>query len=175
MPVFLSQQQPELSISAYISTMSLTQYTHDPTDAKYMSIAIEQANRSIPVEKAYCVGAALVDSNGQLLTTGFSREIPGNTHAEECALLKLDDPSVAKGATMYTTMEPCSTRLSGNRPCTDRLIEAKVARVVMGVREPPNLVQCTGIQQLKDNGIQVLVVPDVEEACLEPNRHIVNK
>ncbi|KAI9493439.1 cytidine deaminase-like protein [Zychaea mexicana] len=152
--------------------MSLTQYTHDPRDREFMQLAIEKANESIPVEKAYCVGAVLVQ-NGQQLTSGFSREIPGNTHAEECALLKLKDIEEAKGGTMYTTMEPCSTRLSGNRPCTDRLIEAQIARVVMGVREPPNLVQCTGLQQLRDSGIEVFVVPDVEDACFAPNQHII--
>ncbi|KAI9253980.1 cytidine deaminase-like protein [Phascolomyces articulosus] len=152
--------------------MSLTQYTHEPRDREFMQIAIEKANESVPVEKAYCVGAVLVQ-NDRLLTTGFSRELPGNTHAEECALLKLQDINQAKGGIMYTTMEPCSTRLSGNRPCTDRLIEAQIERVVMGVREPPDLVQCTGIQQLKDHGIEVVVVPDVEEACLAPNRHIL--
>ncbi|KAI8142770.1 cytidine deaminase-like protein [Fennellomyces sp. T-0311] len=136
--------------------MSITQYTHDPRDREFMQLAIEQANQSIPVEKAYCVGAVLVQNDKQL-TTGFSRELPGNTHAEECALLKLKELGEARGGTMYTTMEPCSTRLSGNRPCTDRLIEAQIARVVMGVREPPDLVQCTGLQQLKDHGIEVLV------------------
>ncbi|KAI9320892.1 cytidine deaminase-like protein [Dichotomocladium elegans] len=152
-----------------------TEYTHDPTDAKYMQLAIEMAHRSTPVDKAYCVGAVLVNSQGELLTTGFSRELPGNTHAEECALRKLSDSSEAQGATMYTTMEPCSIRLSGNRPCTDRLVEARVKRVVMGVREPPDLVTCTGVQLLKDAGIQVVVVPDVEEACLAPNRHILGQ
>ncbi|KAI8391049.1 uncharacterized protein BYT42DRAFT_489275 [Radiomyces spectabilis] len=70
-------------------------------------------------------------------------------------------------------MEPCSVRLSKNRPCTDRLIEAKIARVVMGVREPPNLVNCTGVSLLEQHGIKVEIVPNVEEACLAPNRHIV--
>ncbi|KAG2226357.1 hypothetical protein INT45_000525 [Circinella minor] len=154
--------------------MSLTQYTYDPRDREFMQIAIEEANKSIPVEKAYCVGAVLVQNDKQL-TTGFSRELPGNTHAEECALLKLQDIQEAKGGTMYTTMEPCSTRLSGNRPCTDRLVEAQIGRVVMGVREPPDLVQCTGLQQLKDHGIAVFVVPDVEDACLAPNRHILKQ
>ncbi|KAI8100160.1 cytidine deaminase-like protein [Halteromyces radiatus] len=151
-----------------------TQYTQDNNDIKYMSLAIEQAKKSIPAEKAYCVGACLVSKDGELLTTGFSRELPGNTHAEQCALLKLQDPNLASGGTMYTTMEPCSTRLSGNIPCVQNIINANITRVVMGVREPPNLVQCEGVQLLEQHGIQVFIVPGVQEECLAPNKHILH-
>jgi pyrimidine deaminase RibD-like protein len=72
-------------------------------------------------------------------------------------------------------MEPCSIRLSGNRPCSSRIIEAGIARVVVGVREPPNLVQCEGITLLEKEGIKVEIVPGVQEACLKPNRHIVKE
>ncbi|KAI9023083.1 cytidine deaminase-like protein [Phycomyces nitens] len=146
-------------------------FTDSEQDARYMQLAIEQANLSIPVPGAYCVGAVLVKDD-KVLSTGFSRELPGNTHAEECALAKIDDKALYKGATMYTTMEPCSVRLSGNRPCTDRLIEADIKRVVLGIKEPPHLVVCTGISQLQSHGIQVQVVPNVAEQCLAPNAHI---
>ncbi|ORX55808.1 cytidine deaminase-like protein [Hesseltinella vesiculosa] len=141
-------------------------------DIKYMELAIVEANKSIPAEKAYCVGACLV-KDGELLTTGYSRELPGNTHAEQCCLMKLTDPTVAQGATMYTTMEPCSTRLSGNIPCVQSIAQANIARVVLGVREPPNLVDCKGIQLLRELDIQVDIVPDLEDQCLAPNRHIL--
>ncbi|RCH90311.1 DRAP deaminase [Rhizopus azygosporus] len=149
-----------------------TPYTNDESDLQFMNTCIQEANKSIPAPAAYCVGAALV-KQGQLLSTGYSRELPGNTHAEECALAKTAvDPT---GATMYTTMEPCSKRLSGNRPCVDRIIEAKIKRVVMGVREPPDLVNCEGVALLERHGIEVAIVPGVEEACLAPNRHILSK
>ncbi|KAI7898329.1 cytidine deaminase-like protein [Cokeromyces recurvatus] len=153
-----------------------TPYTNDANDLKYMQLAIEEANKSIPAPQAYCVGAVLVSGEGKVLSTGYSREIMGNTHAEECALAKLDTNSMdLTHATLYTTMEPCSIRLSGNRSCTSRIIEAKLKRVVLGVREPPNLVNCEGIQLLEKEGIQVLIVPNVEEACLAPNQHILSK
>ncbi|ORZ21335.1 cytidine deaminase-like protein [Absidia repens] len=147
--------------------------THDPNDLKYMRIAIEEAKKSPPAEKAYCVGACLVSKDGQLLTTGYSRELPGNTHAEQCALMKLEDPTLALDATMYTTMEPCSTRLSGNLPCVQSISKAGISRVVMGVREPPNLVHCQGIELLGQLGIPVFIVPGIEEECLAPNSHIL--
>jgi pyrimidine deaminase RibD-like protein len=152
-----------------------TPYTNDTQDAHYMQQSIDEANKSIPAPQAYCVGAVLVDKNNVVLSKGFSRELPGNTHAEECALAKLDLLDLAKGGVMYTTMEPCSIRLSGNRPCSSRIIEAGIARVVVGVREPPNLVQCEGITLLEKEGIKVEIVPGVQEACLKPNRHIVKE
>ncbi|RCI02608.1 DRAP deaminase [Rhizopus stolonifer] len=150
-----------------------TPYTYEPQDLEYMQLSIQEAHKSIPAPQAYCVGAALVDKDGKLLSTGYSRELPGNTHAEECALAKVDASMDLSDTTMYTTMEPCSVRLSGNRPCTSRIIEAKIKRVVLGVREPPNLVTCEGISLLKREGIQVFIVPDVQEACLAPNQHII--
>ncbi|CAO3682835.1 unnamed protein product [Rhizopus stolonifer] len=148
-----------------------TPYTHDSKDLMFMTMCIEEANKSIPAPSAYCVGAVLVQ-NGQVLSKGYSRELPGNTHAEECALAKTEGD--VSEAVMYTTMEPCSQRLSGNRPCVDGIIEAKIKRVVVGVREPPNLVNCEGIGLLEKHGIEILVVPDVQEKCLLPNQHILS-
>ncbi|RUP45924.1 cytidine deaminase-like protein [Jimgerdemannia flammicorona] len=155
-------------------TEESTQYTTDPKDLLHMREAINQANLSIAIPTAYCVGAVLTSKDGAVLSTGFSRELPGNTHAEECALTKVSgDPTAARGGTMYTTMEPCSLRLSGNRPCVERILEAGIARVVMGVREPPNFVQCNGVDLLREKGVKVCVVPGVEEDCLKPNRHVL--
>jgi pyrimidine deaminase RibD-like protein len=152
-----------------------TPYTNDLNDIKYMNLSIQEAKKSLPAPQAYCVGAALVSCKGELLSTGFSRELPGNTHAEECALAKLDKSIDLTESTMYTTMEPCSVRLSGNRPCSSRIIESKIKRVIVGVREPPNLVTCEGINLLEKEGIQVMIVPNVQEACLEPNQHILKQ
>ncbi|OZJ04902.1 hypothetical protein BZG36_02496 [Bifiguratus adelaidae] len=150
--------------------------TKDPKDAELMHMAIQEANRSEPVETAYCVGAVLVSVTGEILSTGYSRELPGNTHAEECCLGKLKDIGQAAGGTMYTTMEPCSHRLSGNKPCVERIIAVRIARVVVGVLEPPTFVEnCVGVELLGNEGIKVEVVPNVAEECLRPNKHVLNK
>ncbi|KAI9030425.1 cytidine deaminase-like protein [Hyaloraphidium curvatum] len=144
-------------------------------DDRFMRLAIAEANKSQPVDGAYCVGAVLVAADGSVLSTGFSRELPGNTHAEQCCLEKLPDASAARAGTMYTTMEPCSKRLSGNRPCVDRLVEAGIGRVVVGVPEPANLVVCEGTRILNENGITVDTLVGYEEECLAPNRHILDR
>ncbi|KAF8930137.1 hypothetical protein BGZ47_000731 [Haplosporangium gracile] len=231
----------------------------------FMKLAIEQAKLSIPVPSGYCVGAVLVQetlreantnnrlgnnnndsaddvpSQGRVVVTGYSRELPGNTHAEECCLLKLaalgadtgsrddhfeddDDEDVgeveaaltagtAAGAgaaggndgcgggqcnnnnntgnknsnksgrklksrkkwIMYSTMEPCSTRLSGNRSCSDRLIASGIRQVYVGVREPDHFVKTVvGVENMVEKGIEVIHIPGLEDECLAPNRHVLD-
>ncbi len=69
-------------------------------------------------------------------------------------------------------MEPCSKRLSGNVPCVEHILNYGVARVVMGVKEPQNFVHCTGVQRLRENGVEVTILEGFQEECLKPNRHL---
>ncbi|KAJ3205038.1 hypothetical protein HDU83_001155 [Entophlyctis luteolus] len=155
-------------------------------DDDMMLLALEQAALSPPVEGAYCVGAVLAavergTSTAVPLTVGFSREIEGNTHAEECCLLKLSDAQRAQyianptyQIVMYTTMEPCGLRLSGKKPCADRILEAGfISRVVFAIREPPNFVEnCTGAQTLADKGIEVTFLDEYAERARFPFKHL---
>jgi pyrimidine deaminase RibD-like protein len=114
---------------------------------------------------AFCVGAVIVDiEQNELLSTGFSRELGGRSHAEECALSKLKDH--AESMTIYTTMEPCSKRLSGNLSCADRIVghnrnsDTEIVRVVVGVKEPKDFVSdCHGCETLQKEHIEVLFMP----------------
>ncbi|KAJ3126022.1 DRAP deaminase [Nowakowskiella sp. JEL0407] len=145
------------------------------TDTRFMELAIIEAQKSIPVDSAYCVGAILVSpTSNEILATGFSRELPGNTHAEECCLLKLSSFSNAVNSTMYTTMEPCGERLSGKLCCAARLIDAKVGRVVVGVGEPSTFIaDSVGSIMLRNAGITVDYLKGYEEQCLAPNSHVL--
>ncbi|KAJ3366944.1 DRAP deaminase [Allomyces javanicus] len=175
------------------TTTTTTSTNADPADLYWLRHAITIAHRSAPVPSAYCVGAVLVSrtsastltrapdavtppdapTNHIVLATGYSRELPGNTHAEEVCLLKLPSGMDLAGCTLYTTMEPCSTRLSGRPSCTGRVLDAKVPRVVMGIVEPADLfVQCTGADTLRERGVEVVHVQGLEEECWAPNRHL---
>ncbi len=151
-----------------------------------MRLALAQARKSVPVETAFCVGALVVSSPAHptspstVLATGYSRELPGNTHAEQCALDKLNGQGPAAddllaGASIYTTMEPCSERLSGNVPCVQRILATKISSVFIGVEEPKDFVECEGTRLLREAGRKVFVVVDPEnpnlgEACLQVAR-----
>ncbi|KAF1330853.1 Cytidine deaminase-like protein, partial [Globisporangium splendens] len=138
-------------------------------DVAFMKLAIAEAHKSIPSESAFCVGCVIV-RDGEVISSGFSRELPGNTHAEQVALQKLGFD--AENATVYTTMEPCSTRVSGNVPCVQSCLRAKVRRIVVGVMEPKNFVVCEGVRLLQDAGVEVELLKGLEEECLAPNRHL---
>ncbi|KAJ3277138.1 hypothetical protein HDV01_000190 [Terramyces sp. JEL0728] len=140
-----------------------------------MELAIEQAKLCTSVETAFSVGAVLVKNN-EILSVGYSREIEGNTHAEQCCLLKLGDLKDAQGATIYSTMEPCGKRLSGNVPCANLIVNAGIIRVVQGVKEPETFVgESIGTNILGNAGIAVEYLPGYEEQCLAANKHLAAK
>jgi hypothetical protein len=78
--------------------------------------------------------------------------------------------------TLYTTMEPCSKRLSGKESCSNLIIAAKIKNVVIGALEPDIFVaDCQGINQLKEKGINVIVLDNMKEKCLAPNDHLLSQ
>lgn len=126
-----------------------------------------------------------------VVARGYSRELPGNTHAEANALTKARDltpeqlselfqtttsaakptiDDVLKHTDVYTTLEPCSVRTSGLSPCADALVASKVPRCFIGVGEPDDFVQCEGAQKLKEAGCQVIWAKGLEEECLAAAR-----
>ncbi|CDK27945.1 unnamed protein product [Kuraishia capsulata CBS 1993] len=137
----------------------------------FMKQAVEEARKCGPTTTAFGVGALLV-KDGKVISTGYSRELPGNTHAEQCALEKyyaehgVDD--VPEGTVLYTTMEPCSERLSGNLPCVDRVVKSNIITCFVGVLEPDTFVKNNvGYTKLGDANINYLQVPGFEKECLE--------
>lgn len=176
LPLFIGRDEMSLVLvlTSWYGIVALIKHRESKRkrDIKYMKLAINQAWLSKPVESAYCVGCVLV-SNGQLISTGYSRELDGNTHAEQCALMKAPESIQEQYTELYTTMEPCSRRLSKNLPCVSRCIEWKINRVIIGAREPTHFVTCNGIELLEKAGIQVFILDDTISAeCLRMNRHL---
>jgi tRNA pseudouridine synthase 8/2,5-diamino-6-(5-phospho-D-ribitylamino)-pyrimidin-4(3H)-one deaminase len=138
-----------------------------------MKLAIEEASKCEETTTAFSVGAVLVN-DGEILSTGYSRELPGNTHAEQCALdkffAKTGKREIPENTDLYTTMEPCSLRLSGNLPCCDRILEFKdqFRNIFVGVLEPDTFVaKNIGLQKLEENGINYIKIPGYEDEILQ--------
>jgi pyrimidine deaminase RibD-like protein len=132
-----------------LSTTSLSAHLN------YLQQCLSLAQKSSPKPSNFRVGAILVlrrdtstiTIDDKVLSTGFTLELPGNTHAEQCCLSKFatahhitedcigdvlaiesqrDDTSAEEQKVLlYVTMEPCGRRLSGNVPCAQRIIQTK--------------------------------------------------
>lgn len=72
-----------------VSTPYLLADVQTDLDMNLMKQALIEARKCISVPTAYNVGAIITDSNGNIVSRGFSRELEGNTHAEEVALIKV--------------------------------------------------------------------------------------
>jgi pyrimidine deaminase RibD-like protein len=141
-----------------------------------MRLAVSLAWQCPPSDTAFSVGAVIVDADGAELSRGFSRE-GGDplAHAEEVALGKLasGDPRLA-GATIYSTLEPCSHRKSRPWTCTELIIAAGLRRVVIAWREPALFVaDAQGYEWLTRAGITVTELPEFAADAMAPNRHLV--
>ena len=143
-------------------------------DSRWMALAIELAERSPRSDSAYCVGAVIVGPDGAELSRGFSREGGDpHVHAEEAALGKLAGDSRLAGATIYSTLEPCSERKSRPRSCTQLIIGSGLRRVVFACREPSLFVaDPRGAELLVEAGISVTELPGFAEKAAAPNRHL---
>ena len=109
------------------------------------------------------VGAVLV-RNGRVIGEGYHAKA-GTDHAEIIALRRAGEK--AKGATLYLNLEPC-THYGKTPPCVPAVIEAKVKRVVIGMKDPNPLVRGGGFESLKRAGLNV-EVGILEEECRRLN------
>lgn len=96
------------------------------------------------------VGCVIINQ-GKIIGEGFTH-IPGCAHAEVVALQQAKNQT--KGATVYVTLEPCA-HFGRTPPCVNALIEAGVARVVIGIQDPDKHVQGKGIAKLREAGIGI--------------------
>jgi pyrimidine deaminase RibD-like protein len=134
--------------------------------------AIELSRRCPPSATAFSVGAVVVDAEGTALSTGYSRETGPRTHAEEAALAKLGDRPRLGGATMYSSLEPCSVRKSSPLSCTRLIIDAGIPRVVFAYREPAVFVDCEGGEILAAAGVTVIELDALADEVRSVNAHL---
>jgi diaminohydroxyphosphoribosylaminopyrimidine deaminase / 5-amino-6-(5-phosphoribosylamino)uracil reductase len=122
-------------------------------DVEHMGRAMELAAtvRSITTPNPW-VGAVLVTADGSTVIGEGATAPPGGAHAEVTALGQAG--AAARGATLYTTLEPCSHH-GRTPPCIEAIVDAGVARVVVGVEDPDPQVAGQGLAALAEAGIEV--------------------
>ncbi|MGB8354342.1 MAG: bifunctional diaminohydroxyphosphoribosylaminopyrimidine deaminase/5-amino-6-(5-phosphoribosylamino)uracil reductase RibD [Chthoniobacteraceae bacterium] len=119
-------------------------------DEKFMRAALRAAEKGIGHTSPNPAVGALIVSKGKAVATGWHRRA-GLPHAEIEALKKTGS---AKGATLYVTLEPCSTH-GRTPPCVDAIIAAGIKHVVIGTIDPNPAHAGRAVRILKKAGITV--------------------
>jgi diaminohydroxyphosphoribosylaminopyrimidine deaminase/5-amino-6-(5-phosphoribosylamino)uracil reductase len=116
------------------------------------------------------VGALVLDRSGQLVGEGF-HAAAGEPHAEVGALVQAGER--ARGGTLIVTLEPCCHQ-GRTPPCSQAVIRAGLARVVVAMADPDPRVAGRGIAQLRSAGLEV-IVGVAEAAALRLNRAFLHR
>ena len=123
------------------------------SDARFMAEAVRlgasDRGRSAPNPNVGCV---IVSSKGDIVGRGATAP-GGRPHAEAVALEQAG--AKAKGAAVYVTLEPCAHVSDRGPACTDLLLSAKPARVVVALKDPDPRTAGKGLKRLRDAGIEV--------------------
>jgi ATP-dependent DNA helicase RecG len=130
----------------------------DLTTRRFMEAAVdemrlsraEHADKHDPL-----VGAVLVDARGRELGRAHRGNFSAGDHAEFTLLEKVLTRTDARGFTLYTTLEPCTSRKQPKRPCAHRVVEKGIARVFIGMPDPNPDIHGKGVEYLRHNGVVV--------------------
>jgi pyrimidine deaminase RibD-like protein len=161
---------PDETLADISLTKSGSQLIQTTLDVAFCELAVAEAKKSIAEddERPHPYVGVVIVKEGKILATGFRGESGKGDHGEYCALKKLNRTDV-QGATVYTTLEPCSERNPPKKSCTERLIDAKVARVVSGSADKDESVY--GHSSLVEAGIEIGFFPhDLMQELLVLNK-----
>jgi diaminohydroxyphosphoribosylaminopyrimidine deaminase/5-amino-6-(5-phosphoribosylamino)uracil reductase len=126
---------------------------------RYFERALELAERGRgKVGNHPLVGAVVVAPGGEVVGEGWY-EYDRVDHAETVALAQAGER--ARGATLYVTLEPCSHH-GRTPPCADAVVEAGIARAVVGARDPNPVVDGRGLARLRAAGVEVELLDSFE-------------
>jgi diaminohydroxyphosphoribosylaminopyrimidine deaminase / 5-amino-6-(5-phosphoribosylamino)uracil reductase len=160
-------------------------------DRYWLTAAIDLSRRCLPSQTAFSVGAILVGAGGEVIATGYSREVDPMDHAEEVALRRAAEPCAGTGtgtgdvrdapgppadlrqATLYSSLEPCVSRASRPVSCAELVAAAGLRRVVIAWREPPLFVPGGGAAWLAGRGVTVIERPELAAAARSVNQHLL--
>ncbi len=140
-------------------------------DHHMMGIALRMARRGLGrTAPNPTVGAVIVEpQTGEVIARGWTQP-GGRPHAEPVALAQAG--ARARGATMYVTLEPCSHH-GKTPPCSDAVLAAGIARLVVSLQDPDPRVSGRGLEQIRRAGVAVTRGIRAEEAHWLTRGHIV--
>jgi ATP-dependent DNA helicase RecG len=145
-----------------------------------MEKAIEVMKQSINEPRADkkaspLVGAVLVKPDGTV-DTAFRGELRHGDHAEYTLLERKHRDERLDGSSLFATLEPCApgARKHPKLACAERIVNARIAEVWVGIEDPDPMVDRQGIRYLEQNGIKVhLFDLDLQEQIREANKQFI--
>lgn len=143
------------------------------SDDDFLRQAIDESRKSVPCQTAFRVGAVIVTASGRVFK-GYTHETAPHNHAEEEAIAKaLAAGAALGGSTIYTSMEPCSTRSSKPVSCCEHIIRHGFARVVYASGEPATFVSNTSAAKMRAAGVEYVQLSDLAAQVEEINKHLL--
>jgi pyrimidine deaminase RibD-like protein len=163
--VFMSKGQP-LSRNSFEKNKEYTEY-------EFMKLAIEEAKASEGREDDPKVGAVLV-KDGKLVGSAHREQ---KDHAEFTLLhKKLRSTALTQGTTLYTTLEPCTTRGHDKLPCADWVVNKGIRCIVIGILDPNPTICGKGYWIFIERGIDVYFFPpELAREIKEINKIFIDK
>lgn len=125
-------------------------------DNRFLIVAVEEALKGRGFVEPNPMVGAVVAKNDRLISKGY-HALYGGPHAEINALAKAGNQS--RGATLYVTLEPCSSK-GKTPPCTEAVLAAGIRKVVVGAIDPDPRHKSAGLALLKDAGVEVVHAND---------------
>ena len=139
-------------------------------DLRFLRMAVDESRKCVPCATSYCVGAVVVTSDGSVFT-GRTHETSATHHAEQEAVAKaLAAGARLRGASIYSSMEPCSKRASEPESCTELILRHGFAHVAFALYEPDCFVACRGA--LRESGVDVRHCPELAGEVRAANAHL---
>ena len=117
--------------------------------AEAIALGDEVRGRTAPNPNVGCV---IVSGDGSIVGRGATRQ-GGRPHAEAVALAEAGER--ARGATLYTSLEPCAHKSARGPACSELIVEAGLAKVVVALKDPDPRTSGRGIDQLRSAEIEV--------------------
>jgi len=139
-------------------------------DRRMMQRCLELARRGLGRTSPNPMVGAVIVKDGEIIGEGFHPRA-GEPHAEVFALKSAGEN--ARGATIYVSLEPCNHH-GRTPPCSEALVAAGVAKVVVGMVDPNPLVAGGGIKRLQEARIEVLSGVE-EDACRKLNEGFIHR
>ena len=129
-------------------------------DTYFMQMALELAEKGRGAVAPNPMVGAIIVKDGRIIGAGYHEKF-GEGHAEVNAIRSATED--VAGATIYVTLEPCS-HYGKTPPCSDKIIEKKIDRVVIAALDPNPLVSGRGVKNLQAAGIEVVTGILAEES-----------